>query len=421
MIRSMIPRFFIVLALFFLIQPSRYAGAQEGVPAAGVDNPFPVPAGLERAVEFWKLIFTRFSYHELVFHDPTDPTKIYKVMRAEEGSSSGTLVAAERRKILGEQNLSEGENRLRIQRGIKEQFALGLSRSRKHLEQMRRIFQEEGVPTDLVYLPLVESSFNVHARSRVGAVGLWQFMPKTGKRFLRIGQSIDERKDPLMSSRAAARYLKENYRLLGNWPLAITAYNHGGGGILRGVREVGSRDLMEIIRSYQGPAFGFASKNFYAEFLAAVEVAKKSEEFFPDLEYHSPLALDELELGKAVSVAALLKHAAVSRSEFLEWNPALNLSLQNIPNWYRVKVPADKSELFLAAYRRTSGFAPVPSTSSSVQMKAGSWVRHRVAHGETLSELARHYGTSVYEIQRINGLAGSSLIAAGQNLKIPKR
>ena len=100
-------------------------------------------------------------------------------------------------------------------------------------------------------MPLVESSFNVRARSRYGAVGLWQFMRSTGRRYLRIGRGIDERMDPLESTRAAARLLKENYEHFGNWPLAITAYNHGRRGILRAVREVGSRDLSEIIQRYE--------------------------------------------------------------------------------------------------------------------------------------------------------------------------
>lgn len=421
MIHSPMPRFLVVLLFLLMVPIPREGRAQEEAPTPAVDDPFPMLAGLESAVEFWKLVFTRYSYHELIFHDPTDPAKIYKVVRAEEGSPSGALVDAERRKLLEEHALAESDNRLRIQRGVKERFAVGLTRSRRYLEQMRQIFREEGVPADLIYLPLVESSFNVHARSRVGAVGMWQFMPKTGKRFLRVGRIIDERKDPLASTRAAARYLKENYRLLGNWPLAITAYNHGGEGILRGVREVGSRDLTEIIKNYQGPAFGFASRNFYAEFLAAVEVAKRGEEFFPNLEYHSPWSLEELELKKAVSVSALLKHASVSRSEFLEWNPALNLSLQQIPTWYRVKVPAEKSELFYVAYRRAVGLPSVQLVSASTQKKTDSWVHHRVAQGETLSELAKQYGTSVYEIQKLNGLARSSLIGTGQNLKIPKR
>ncbi|MFQ5904433.1 MAG: transglycosylase SLT domain-containing protein, partial [Candidatus Binatia bacterium] len=160
-------------------------------------------------------------------------------------------------------------------------------------------------------------------------------MRSTGRKFLRISRSVDERKDPLESTRAAARLLKENYNFFGNWPLAITAYNHGREGILRAVAKVGSNDLMEIIRRYRSRSFGFASKNFYAEFLAAVEVAKRVEEFFPDLEYYPPFPLEELEVERTISVAALLKRTDISRSEFLEWNPALSRWIRYIPRGYR--------------------------------------------------------------------------------------
>ncbi|MEK7783493.1 MAG: transglycosylase SLT domain-containing protein, partial [Candidatus Binatota bacterium] len=331
------------------------------------------------------------------------------------------VIEEERGKILREYNLGGDENRVRVQRGVKERFASGLKLSRRYLGQMQRILLEEGLPTDLAYLPLVESSFDIHARSRAGALGMWQFMPSTGRQFLRIGPALDERKDPVESTRAAARFLKQNYEILGNWPLAITAYNHGREGMLRAIAEVGSRDLMEIIRRYQSPSFGFASKSFYAEFLAALEVAKKSEDFFPSLEYHPPFPLEEVEMERPVSIAALLKPTDIARNEFLEWNPALSPKVRDIPKGYRVKVPPEKMELFLAAYQRVvrpSAMAPMPV---SVREDTVSWTRHRVAPGETLSQIAKIYRITVHEIQQANRLASAHLIAAGQHLKIPKR
>lgn len=409
--------------IVFLILAAPVPAQENDVPdetvVAEVEELFPLHPELKDAFEFWKLIFTQFGYHDLVFFDPREPLKIYKVVRVEEGKSSQAVIEAERKSILEEHGLSEEEGRIRVQRGVRERFAMGLSRSGKYLEQMRGILQEEGVPVELAYLPLVESAFDVQARSRVGAVGLWQFMPRTGKRFLRVGRTIDERKDPIQSTRAAARYLKENYRRLGNWPLAITAYNHGAEGILRGVREVGSSELAEIVKSYQGPAFGFASKNFYTEFLAAVEVARRSEEFFPNIQYHPRLTFEELELERPLSIAALLKRTNVSRSEFLEWNPALGRRLEQIPGWYRVKVPAEKSGFFQAAL----GLRGNPATVVSAQAEGadGSWIPHRVVRGETLSHLAKQYGIPVQVIQRANGIPAPHLITVGQHLKIPQR
>jgi len=215
--------------------------------------------------------------------------------------------------------------------------------------------------------------------------------------------------------------LKQNYQALGNWPLAITAYNHGTEGILRAIAAVGSRDLMEIIRRYESPSFGFASKSFYAEFLAAVELAKRSEEFFPNLEYHPPFPLEEMEVKRPVSLAALLKPTAIERAQFLEWNPALSPKIRDIPMGYRVKVPPEMLELFLAAYQRLTDPPRKSPKAVSVAEAGGSWTRHRVAPGETLSQIAKAYQISVHEIQQVNRLASAHLIAAGQHLKIPKR
>jgi membrane-bound lytic murein transglycosylase D len=401
----------IVFLSTFLVSKKGYAD----------DTPLPLLPGLEEAVEFWRLVFTRYRGSEVIFHDTLEPMKIYKVQEVGENNVSRRVIDEEIEKIMKEHGLGADEKRIRAQRGIKERFASGLRLSRRYLGRMQQIFEEEEIPVELAYLPLVESAFDIRARSRAGALGLWQFMPSTGKRFLRIGPTLDERRDPLESTRAAARFLKQNYQIFGNWPLALTAYNHGRDGMLRAMNEVGSNDLVEIIRHYQGRRFGFASKSFYAEFLAAVDVAKKSEEFFPSLQYHPPLLLEEMELDRAVSVTWLLKPTNVSTSEFLEWNPALRPNIREMPKGYRVKVPPEKLEQFVAAYQRLSEISFVERSVRTVPVSNISWIRHRVTAGETLSQIARNYQTSVPAIRKANKLRSSNLIAAGQHLKIPKR
>ncbi|MBI4524983.1 MAG: transglycosylase SLT domain-containing protein [Deltaproteobacteria bacterium] len=408
---------FLAFLLSLIISVPVFSGSRE---ASASEELFPVFPGLEPAVEFWKLVFTRYGASELIFHDPLEPTKIYEVLEVGENNAPRGLIEAERQRILLDNELGTDEKRVRIQRGVKERFLSGLRLSRRYLGQIQHIFMEHGVPADLAYLPLVESAFNIRARSRVGAVGMWQFMPATGKKFLRISSTLDERKDPLESSRAAARFLKQNFQVLGNWPLAITAYNHGREGMLRAVSEVGSRDLMEIIQQYRGPAFGFASRNFYAEFLAALDLAKRGEEFFPDLQYHSPFPLKELELKRAISIQSLLKPTPVSRNEFLEWNPALSPKIRQIPSGYRVKLPPEKSEIFLAAFRHAFGTAAVERSAEPISQNSAASTRHRVARGETLSKIAKTYRISVHEIRRANNLDSTHLIA-GQHLKIPPR
>src|SRR4030095_13405496 len=237
---------------------------------SGQESPFSVPSGLEDAVEFWKKIFTTYGFGDVVLFDPMDPSKIYSVLRAPDSDQGRALVEKERWRIIADYDLVNDETRVRSQRGAKENFLEGLKVSGRYLAQMQKIFRDEGLPAELAYLPLVESSFNIRARSSVGALGMWQFMPETGKKFMRIDSTIDERRDPMASTRGAARLLKENYRLFDNWPLAITAYNHGTEGIFRGIKAVESDNLVDLIRRYQSPTFGFASKNFYAEFLYVV-------------------------------------------------------------------------------------------------------------------------------------------------------
>jgi membrane-bound lytic murein transglycosylase D len=190
-----------------------------------------MPAGLEKAVEFWKQIFTRYSSAEVVLFDPVEPSTIYSVLRAPETEEGRAMVEREKIRVTAEYDLAEPDVRLRAQRGAREHLAEGLRISGRYIDEMKRIFRDEGLPEDLTYLPLVESSFNIRARSSAGALGMWHFMPDTGKKFLRIDGGIDERRDPFLSTRAAARLL--NYHLFESWPLAITAYNHGTEGIFR--------------------------------------------------------------------------------------------------------------------------------------------------------------------------------------------
>ena len=348
-------RFTVCSNLIFVLLTAIFASAVAA-------EPFAVLPGLEGAVAFWKQIFTRYGAADVVFFDPFDYGKIYSVLRAPDTDEGRALVEREHARIIANYDLTEEDERVKTQRGVKEQFISGLKISGRYMAQMRQIFRAEGLPVELAYLPLVESSFNVRARSSAGAVGMWQFMPETGKKFLRISDTVDERRDPLASTQAAARLLGENRKLLGSWPLAVTAYNHGTEGIFRAIDVLGTRDLVEIIRRYQSPIFGFASKNFYAEFLAAVDIARNCGAHFPFLRPHPPLSLREVEIKRTMPIQSLLKPATVSQSDFFEWNPALSTTTTVIPAGYRVKVPPEKAVHFAVLQGRAVD-APIKKKS----------------------------------------------------------
>ena len=276
---------------------------------------FPVARNLRLRVQFWINVFTRYSQNQYIIHDMQKPERIYRVVDFRENRRYKTLSGLDREKILKEnviqvqqmleklakdnsspKNFTAEEYRIyrlfgkdpsvsvfqqavkqvRFQRGMKEKFRQGMERSKLYINTFKKIFKQEGIPENLVYLAHVESSFNSRAESRYGAVGIWQFTRSTGRKYLTINSRVDERRDPYRSSRAAAKLLKRNYQELGSWPLAVTAYNHGLYGVKKAMKISGSRDIEKIIEHYSSPTFGFASQNFYAEFMAVLYIINKS-------------------------------------------------------------------------------------------------------------------------------------------------
>jgi membrane-bound lytic murein transglycosylase D len=373
---------------------------------AGTDDHFPLLPGLESAVEFWKKIFTEYSISQLVFFDPLDMSRIYDVLDIGEESRTSEYIDGERERIAAAHGVDL--ERVRAQRGIKERTAAGLKRSGRHITHMQQIFRERGLPIELTYLPIVESSYDITARSNVGALGMWQFMRATGRQYMRVDRSIDERRDPIESTRAAASFLRESYETLGNWPLAITAYNYGPGGMSRAVAAIESDNLVDLIRDYQHPYWGFAPKNFYAEFLAAVEIGKNVNQYFPELQLEAPLAIQEIELKNSVSLTTLAKNTGLTPDQLLGWNPALSAQTRLVPAGYRVKVPVD------------SKMQPIIEVAQAQPKEQPQVVRHQVKRGETLFQIARRYGASVDRILKINGMGKSHRLQVGTTLLIPR-
>ncbi len=233
--------------------------------------------------------------------------------------------------------------RLRFQLGQKDRFLDGLYQSGKYLALMEDIFAKEGLPVELTRLPLVESSFNLKARSKVGASGIWQFMKSTGKLYLKINDWVDERNDPIRATYAAAKLLRLNYESLGNWPLAVTAYNHGRKGLMRAVRKVGSEDLDEIVTEYRSRRFGFASSNFFTELLAAVEVEKNAEKYFPQFKRAAPLSFFEVKVPDALNFKEFVKALGLDFEKMADLNPAFTEKVfsgkKKIPPLYSLRLP----------------------------------------------------------------------------------
>jgi membrane-bound lytic murein transglycosylase D len=453
--------------------------------AAAATADFPVAAALRAPVAFWKKIFGVYSEHQIVIHDAEHLSRVYSVLDyrdlVDRGESPIAVELAERDGMASEKErirtlllgfdaragndggLSEEEqkiwnlfakdndpgkfaaaadpSRIRAQRGLKERFREGVRVSRRYLAQMEAIFRREGLPPELTRLPLVESCFDIAAYSKVGAAGIWQFMRTTGRSYMAIGGVLDERRDPLRATRGAAQHLKENYEALGSWPLAITAYNHGRAGMARAVGETGTTDIGQIVRHYHGPLFGFASRNFYAEFLAALQVEAAHRDYFGELQFERPFTGDEIPLAQPVSGRVAASCAEVAPEDLALLNPAVDgvvfTGRGNLPRGYLLRVPAGTSTRFMqrlaqiaadaraipTPVRSKRGARPttvVASAGGSAKRRAASETcrTHRVGKGQTLSHIARHYRVSVERLRGANSLRGSGL-KPGQVLKIP--
>jgi len=245
----------------------------------------------------------------------------------------------------------EASGRIRAQQGIRENFLAGVKRSYAYLQYIEELFKKEGIPAELKYLPHVESSFNPIARSHVGAAGMWQFMRATGRLYMKVNNIKDERFDPITSTRAAARLLKYNYKELQDWALAITAYNHGLGSMRKAKRQYGT--YMKIRENYLRRSFGFASKNFYPEFLAVVEIADSIDYYFPGLEKDPLLVFQEIELPVAVSFPQLAKKYRIDMDELTSLNPGFKKHIYNgsgsVPAGYTLRLPLAADASYILA------------------------------------------------------------------------
>ena len=345
-------------------------------PGAASD-PFPTFPCLEPNVRFWIDTYTKYPTTAGIIHDMTDLSIVYGVIDLLPPDKPGSRqfnqeriqVANEQYKKLLEDLAENGEpqdpekrsvaalfgpnaspavfreaiNNIRCQVGQKDRFERGLIRSGAYLQSIKAIFRSHGLPEDLSYLPHVESSFDITAFSKAGAAGMWQFTQSTGRKFLTVNKFLDERRDPIRASEAAAKLLKSNYERLGNWPMAITAYNHGTAGMLRAKEERGTYEA--VFESYSGPLFKFASRNFYSEFLAARHVAKTYTQYFSDIRLNKSLEAREVSTKGQASVADLSRLHEVDIETIRVLNPALGQPVlkgqRQVPKGYVLRLPVD--------------------------------------------------------------------------------
>jgi membrane-bound lytic murein transglycosylase D len=440
-LRSKRTRFIATLAL--LIAP--FVGGQAG---ADMADPFTYPPQLEPDVRFWIRVYTEVTTEQGLLHDDWFLGLVYEVLRFDAADSprqrertveqaKARYAALLRRFAAGDTaNLTPHEHRIldafgekatpaefraaidriRFQLGQADRFHEGLIRAQTYESSISRVLADRGVPPQIGALPHVESSFNPAAYSRVGAAGLWQFMPGTARRYMRVDGIVDQRLDPYTATEAAANLMLYNYRLLGSWPLAVTAYNHGPGGLRRAQDDLGTSNIEVIVKRYQGATFGFASRNFYVAFLAALQVDRNPENFFGPLTHPPETQSVVVTMPDYVPIEALAKAFKADLGALRVLNPALRPPIWNgtrfVPRGYAFRIPGSQQATDIAA-----AWARLQAADRYVvQRNDGA---HRARRGETLAGIAAASGVSLNRLLAANGWATSRELTRGEAVRIP--
>ncbi len=416
--------------------------------AAQAQSSFPRPPELESDIQFWTRIYTEVDTSGGLIHDARHLGVVYEVVRFREGMSRrarrqlikdtkrryrnilmklarvqrGNLSAEEQRVLalwpadVDKRTLRAATRRLRFQLGQADKFRAGLIRSGAWANHIENTLSELDLPPEIVALPHVESSFNPNAYSHVGAAGLWQFTRSTGRRYLRIASAVDERMDPFKATVAAARLLKHNRDVTGSWPLAMTAYNHGAAGMRRAARKLGTTDIVEIVRRYRSRTFGFASRNFYVAFLAAIDVHYNADRYFGALERDQPMESRIVKVPAYMTIDTLSRTLGIDRATLRAHNLALRPAVWNgnkyVPRGYELRVPISKSladaEILLASISADEQFS---------KQKRDRF--YKVRRGNTLAGIAARFGVTVGDLMAVNNLRNRHRIRVGQVLRLP--
>ena len=419
--------------------------------ACAADALLPRPPELEPDVRFWIRVYSEIGTNEGFIHDQRNLAVVYETLHFGEAppaerqrqvdaarerwqqalrhlAGGAPAATPEEQRVVAAWGAAGTPARLalavddvRFQLGQADRFRAGLARAGAWETHIAETLANLGLPAELAALPHVESSFDPEAHSKVGASGLWQFMRSTGRLFMRIDSSVDERLDPFRSTEAAAQLLAYNYRVLGTWPLAITAYNHGAAGMRHAREQMGTDDIVRIVRDYRSPSFGFASRNFYVSFLAALTIDQDPQKYFGAIERLPEHHFREVAMPQAAPVATLERLLGVDHTTLRALNPALRPPVwrgeRPVPRSYRLRLPEGTKEWStellaqrLGARTEAPALAAAPAAADS-----GTYI---VQGGDTLSAIAARTGVAAPRLMELNGLRDQDYIYEGQRLRV---
>lgn len=417
---------------------------------------FPMPEAIEPMVEFWIHIFGRYGKNQYLIHhrnsvgivyvaidlsglssgssgmSPALAKKLRSQFLVEEKMRIRNLLKALPKKVRHKEALTKEEKRIvglfakehnvsladaykkenmGVHGGFAHRFKKAIAISGRYMKEMENIFTMKGLPVELTRIPFVESAFNIRAVSSAKAVGLWQFIPPTGKRYLNIDDITDERRDPILATYAAATHLGKEYKLLGSWALAINAYNTGPGRMIAAKKQLKTTDIGTIIKNFKSPGYKFYSRNYYPEFLAAVYVYDNQVHFFGKVKKFAPLKYDFFSPRSDVNLGDLADMIDIDPDLMERLNPALSKEVLNgdydLPAGYLVKVPKKMGARFAKA-----------ASSLRDSISRAQW--HIVERGDSLRSIADYYDIPFNRIEKANSLLPGQKLATGTIIKLPR-
>jgi len=311
--------------------------------------------------------------------------------------------------IVGNENLARPEVQKTIELFLTVERAFiqrGLNNAPAYLPLVKKIVSSENLPVDLIYLPIIESSFSVRAYSSAGASGLWQFMPVTATDYgLRVDFWVDERRDPEKSTRKAIKHLKNLYRYYNNWDLVLAAYNAGMGAVNQAIRTGGTKDYWKLC------SMGLLRKEtreYVPRFCAATHIARNAKQYGFEIEPVVFIPEHEiLKVTKPVDLTVLGEKTGIRVSTFQLLNPELRRLVTPFGREYNLRVPKDRFAKVLAAYLKLP------------EDELAGVTGYVVRTGQTLSEIALRFDISVKLLKSINGILNERRLYVGQKLILP--
>lgn len=345
------------------------------------------------------------SVYKSISHKEISTSALYNVKHSQAQSSFGEIELTTNSSIQKWVKYFTGRG--------KSVMKLYLERSSRYIPLMQAVLQENNLPVNLVYIALIESGFSPKAFSRSSAVGYWQFIYGTGKRYgLRINGFIDERRDPVLSTRAAANYFKDLYSLFGSWPLALASYNSGEYRVNRAVLKHYNRDFWYLSSKKALPR---ETRNYIPKLISAILIAKNPKKYgFFDINYQKAISYDVIKIHTAISLKKLAKNMNLKKETLKSLNPAYKGDY----------IPIYDGKTVLRIPLGTKSLAQASLKASKMNRPNRGYYYHywyHVRNGDSLYKIARRHKTTIYKLKKLNRLSTRSILRIGQKMKIPTR